>query len=76
MSAIKIKDTLVLRSIPHPQLLNIPRIEAQRDVLPREQYTHLLRFAQTKKASDLTPWDLFEVSTWLKCMPSDFVTLD
>tara|TARA_A100001037_G_scaffold281010_1_gene284292 strand:- start:588 stop:782 length:195 start_codon:yes stop_codon:yes gene_type:complete len=51
-------------------------IEAQRDALPREQYTHLLRFAQTKKASDLTPWDLFEVSTWLKCMPSDFVTLD
>ena len=51
-------------------------IEAQRNAMPREQYTHLRRFAETKKASELTPWDLFEVSTWLECMPCDFVALD
>ena len=50
-------------------------IESKRDTLPQDQYNYLRRFAETKRASELTPMELFEVSTWLNCLPNDFVSI-
>ena len=46
------------------------RIAAARSRLPKDEYLYLMRVAKEKRGDDLTAMQLFEISTWLECLPT------